>query len=183
MSSDPNVDQLRRQAQEALRRLRGLCGGEDVDAAKRLVEGLRDVREYALMMGELAEVVSRRDPKDARNRRLYGQYLIETGKATATCCARSRNACQKDHAEFVEVTGPLGRAYKQIFLDAGDKTSDGPREALKRAIAAYRKPYEDNPANTWHGVNLVALLARARRLGLRLAPRCSRCRQEGHSSA
>jgi hypothetical protein len=59
--------------------------------------------------------------------------------------------------------------YKQIFFDAGDKTSVGAREALKQAIAAYRKPYEASHANTWHGVNLVALVARARRLGLRVA--------------
>src|SRR5262249_21990548 len=56
-----------------------------------------------------------------------------------------------------------------IFFDAGDKTSAGAREALKLAIAAYRKPFEESSANTWHGVNLVALLTRARRLGLRVA--------------
>ena len=50
--------------------------------AKKTVEALRNQRDYELM-GELAEVVSRRDPKDAKNRRLYAQYLIETGKATA----------------------------------------------------------------------------------------------------
>jgi tetratricopeptide (TPR) repeat protein len=171
MSNDPNVDQLRQQAQEALRRLRGLCADEDVDAAKRLVLELRDVREYALM-GQLAEVVSRRDPKDARNRRLYGQYLIETGKATAAIDMLRPLAQRlpRDHAEFVETTGLLGRGYKQIFFDAGDKTSDGAHKALKQAIAVYRKSYEHNPANTWHGVNLVALLTRARRLGMRLAP-------------
>jgi hypothetical protein len=47
-------------------------------------------------------------------------------------------------------------------------TTAGAREALKQAIAAYRGPFEAN-GSTWHGVNLVALLHRARRLGIRLA--------------
>ena len=129
MSSDPDVDLLRQQAQEALRRLRGLCSDKDVDAAKRLVQELRDLREYALM-GQLAEAISRRHPKDATNRRLYGQYLIETGKATAAIDMLRPLAQRlpKDHAEFAEATGLLGRAYKQIFFDAGDKTSDGARK-------------------------------------------------------
>jgi tetratricopeptide (TPR) repeat protein len=170
MSNAPNVDLQRQRAQEALRQLRGLCSDDDVDAAKRLVLELRDVREYTLM-GQLAEAVSRHHPKDAKNRRLYGQYLIETGKATAAIDMLRPLAQRlpKDHAEFAEASGLLGRAYKQIFFDAGDKTSDSAREALKQAIAAYRKPYEQDPANTWHGVNLVALVTRARRLGLRFA--------------
>ena len=98
-------------------------------------------------MGQLAEAISRRHPKDATNRRLYGQYLIETGNATAAIDMLRPLAQRlpKDHAEFAEATGLLGRAYKQIFFDAGDKTSDGAREALKQAIAAYRKPYEEIP--------------------------------------
>ena len=123
-------------------------------------------------MGRLAEAVSRRDPKDPKNRRLYAQYLIETGNATAAVDVLQPLARRlaKDHPEFAEATGLLGRAYKQMFFDAGDKTSPGAREALKQAIAAYRKPFEENRANTWHGVNLLALLTRARRLGLRVAP-------------
>ena len=124
-------------------------------------------------MGQLAEAVSRHDPKDAKNRRLYAQYLIETGKATAAVDLLGRwlQRLPKNHPEFAEATGLLGRAYKQIFFDAGDKTSPGAREALKQAIAAYRGPYEQDPrTNTWHGVNLLALLTRARRLGLRIAP-------------
>ena len=112
-------------------------------------------------MGQLAEAVSRRDPKDPKNRRLYAQYLIDTGKATAAVDLLTRLADRlpKNHPELAEATGLLGRAYKQIFFDAGDKTSSGAREALKQAIAAYRGPYEQDPrTNTWHGVNLLALL-------------------------
>ena len=55
---------------------------EELLEAKRLVGQLRDCSEFELMAG-LAEAISRRDPKDARNRRLYAQALIEAGKATA----------------------------------------------------------------------------------------------------
>jgi hypothetical protein len=44
-----------------------------------LVEPLRNIRDYELM-GRLAEAISRRDPNDARIRRLYAQCLIDTGK-------------------------------------------------------------------------------------------------------
>ena len=151
-----------------LKRLNGLC--DDVSVAKRLVDKLRDVREYEAM-GQLAEAISRHDPADARNRRLYAQYLIDTGKATAAIdmLRPLTRRLAKDHREFAEASGLLGRAHKQIFLDAAIKTDKPARDALKQAINAYRKPFDQNPANTWHGVNLVALLTRARRLGLRFA--------------
>ena len=166
------LDRLRQRADDALGKLRGLDTERGVEDAKGLVEKLRNAREYE-RMGRLAEAVSRQDPKDPKNRRLYAQYLIDTGKATAAVDVLRPLAHRlaKSHPEFAEATGLLGRAYKQVFFDAGDKTSVGARDALKQAIAAYRKPFEDNPtANTWHGVNLVALLTRARRLGLRVAP-------------
>ena len=170
MSAEPTVDELRERAKDALQRLRGLGSVEDLAGAKRLVEALRNVRDYETM-GQVAEAVSRRDPKDAKNRRLYAQYLIDTGKATAAIDLLRPLAQRlpKTDPEAAEATGLLGRAYKQIFFDAGDKTSAGAREALKQAIVAYRKPFEEDAANTWHGVNLVALLTRARGLGLRLA--------------
>jgi hypothetical protein len=75
-------DELLAKAEETLKRVAGICEDEDLAEAKYLVEALRDEALYE-KMGALAEAVSRRDPKDARNRRLYGQYLINTGKATA----------------------------------------------------------------------------------------------------
>ena len=165
-------DELLAKAQEALKRLAGICEDEDLAEAKDLVEALRDEALYE-KMGALAEAVSRRDPKDARNRRLYGQYLINTGKATAAIDLLTPLAQRlpKDDPEFAEAMGLIGRANKQIFFDAGDKADPSARAALEQAIAAYRIPFEESPQkNTWHGVNLVALLNRARRLGLQIAP-------------
>ena len=168
MSAATDLDRLRGRAQDALKKLAGVTG-EDLAVAKGLVEELRNAREYE-RMGQLAEAVSRHDPDDPRNRRLYAQYLIDTGHATVAIdvlrvLARRLPA---DHPERVEAAGLLGRAYKQIFFDAGDKSTAPSRDALKAAIAAYRAPYDSNAANTWHGINLLALLTRARRLGVRI---------------
>jgi hypothetical protein len=119
-------------------------------------------------MGQLAEAVSRRDPKDATNRRLYAQYLIDTGKATAAIDLLQTLArrLEQDDPEWAEACGLLGRAWKQIYFDAGDRSDAVARDALKKAIAAYREPFEAL-GNPWHGVNLVALLERARGIGMR----------------
>src|SRR5262245_32479539 len=124
-------------------------------------------------MGQLAEPVRRRDPNDTKNRRLYAQYLINTGKATAAVDLLTplKERLLKGDPEFAETMGLIGRAYKQIFFDAFDKSQPSTLEALARSIAAYRVPFEDAPnENSWHGVNLLAVLTRARRLGVRVAP-------------
>ena len=165
-------EELLAKAEATLKRVAGICEDEDLAEAKYLVEALRDEALYE-KMGALAEAVSRRDPKDARNRRLYGQYLINTGKATAAIDLLTSLAgrLQKGDPEFAEAMGLLGRANKQIFFDASDKVDPSARAALEQAIAAYRIPFEESPQkNTWHGVNLVALLNRTRRLGLQIAP-------------
>jgi len=163
----PDVDQLRAKANDALKALACVDAGGVVETAKALVGQLRGVREYELM-GRLAEAVSRQDPKDATNRRLYAQYFIETGKVTAAIdVLRPLTRLAKQHPEYIEAAGLLGRAYKQIFFDAGDKTTSAAREALKQAINAYQGCFKDS-GSTWHGVNLLALLYRARTLGIRL---------------
>lgn len=167
MADTALVDQLRLAARAALEQLQGRASDAELQAAKPLVEQLRNQRDYELM-GQLAEAVSRRDPKDATNRRLYAQYLIDTGKATAAIellQPLARRLAQ-DHPEWAEATGLLGRAWKQIYFDAGDKSDAVARDALKKAIAAYRAPFAAS-GNPWHGVNLVALLERARGIGLR----------------
>jgi lysozyme family protein len=164
-------DASRSEARITLQRLRSVDAARHLPAAKRLVEELRNFRELELM-GELAEAVSRLDGKDARNRRLYGQYLIETGKATAAIDVLQPlvKRLRPQDPEYAEAAGLLGRANKQIFFDAADRSSASAQLALKNAVAAYRKPYDLDSANTWHGVNLLALLYNCKRLGLRVAP-------------
>jgi hypothetical protein len=159
-------------AQEMLNRLAAICGDKDLAEAKDLVGALRDEALYETM-GALAEAVSRRDPNDARNRRLYAQYLVNTGKATAAIDMLTVLAqhLPKNDPEFAEAMGLIGHANKQIFVDAGDKADPSAHAALEHAVAAYRIPFEESPQrNTWHGVNLLALLHRARRLGLQITP-------------
>src|SRR5262245_29560706 len=99
--------------------------------------------------------------------------MINTGKATAAIYLLTflKESLAKDDPEFAETMGLIGRANKQIFFDAGDKAQTSAQEALARSVAAYRVPFEMAPnLNAWHGVNLVAVLTRARRLGLRVAP-------------
>lgn len=171
MTAPDPLDALRQQARRSLTALAGLCREADIAEAKGLVEALRNQRDYELM-GQLVEAVSRHDPKDARNRRLYAQYLIDTGKVTAAVDLLQPliRRLPEDDPEAGEAIGLLGRAYKQLFIDAGDKSSPSARDALKRAIEAYRGPYARDPRSTWHGVNLLALLVRARGFGMRVAP-------------
>ncbi len=172
MSGTVLQDALRSRSEAALARLRGMAADADVDAARGLLVELRDARLYT-PLAQLAEALCRRLPADARCRRFYAQALIEQGCASAAIDMLKPLVARlpRSDPEQAEAAGLLGRAHKQIFYDSADKTSATAREALKQAIGAYRKPFEDDPAvHTWHGVNLVALLTRARRLGLRVAP-------------
>ncbi|RCV86937.1 trypsin-like peptidase domain-containing protein [Billgrantia montanilacus] len=163
---------LRNRAEDLLGRLRGLADREAVKVGRQLVDELRRQRDFATVE-QLAEVISRQAPADTSSRLLYAQSLIETGHVTAAIDVLQAltQRLHPDDPEWTQARGLSGRAYKQIFADAGDKTCVAAITALKQAIAAYREPYEQSPAgNAWHGVNLAALLRRARQIGLRAAP-------------
>jgi hypothetical protein len=78
-------EELRAKAHAAFKCLAGICEDEDLANATDLVEALRNGALYQ-EMGKLAEAVSRHDPKDPRNRRLYGQYLINTRRQPRSIC-------------------------------------------------------------------------------------------------
>lgn len=146
--------------------------GESSRTAAALLDRLRARRQFALL-AELADRVARRAPQDAHVRRLQAQALIETGQPSAAIDviqavlrkveARSR--------EWAELNGLLGRAFKQIFIDARKALDATDLAALQNAVRAYRKPREADPSNTWHAINLVAVAACAERMHLRRVPR------------
>ena len=162
---------MQHRAEVALSLLYGMCDDEDVAAAKPLVEALRNARDYPRML-QLAEAVRRVAPGDQRNRRLLAQALIESGLATVAIdlLQALTGSLPVGHPERAEAQGLLGRAWKQIFFDATDKSAPAVQSALAAAIDAYREPYQRDEQQTWHGVNLLALVHRARRMGLAIAP-------------
>jgi len=163
-------DPLALRADAALQVLRGLCEPADVAQARTLLKPLRDVRDHTRLL-HLAEAVLRHDPRDASTRCLQAQAVIESGLATVavTLLQALLADLPDDPARRAEATGLLGRAWKQVFFDAADKSAGPAREALAAAVAAYRGTYEADRNCTWHGVNLLALLRRARLLGVAVA--------------
>ncbi|MFN0097482.1 MAG: trypsin-like peptidase domain-containing protein [Gemmatimonadaceae bacterium] len=135
------------------------------DAVRKLLHGLRRERQFDLL-ASLAERAARLSPREPELRRLQAQALIEVGQAGAAL--DTLNAALRDlptiHPEYLELTGLVGRAYKQMFVDAADHRDEAVRRLLEDAIAAYRAQWEQPLRPYWHGVNYLAL----RRLAARL---------------
>lgn len=132
-----------------------------------LLVALRNKREWAGLRG-LAEALLRIDPAPPEVWRLYGQALIEDGALVPAACVLDRLASSlpKEHPEYGEAWGLLGRVHKQRFAELTGATAELRRQALGDAIAAYEVPYRVDPGqHSWHGVNLLATVARARREG------------------
>jgi hypothetical protein len=72
----------------------------------------------------------------------------------------ARGGSSRDRSE---VTGLLGRALKQRFVQAVKAGGEGEDE-LRAAVGSYIEVYALDPS--WHGANIVALAARAERDGL-----------------
>ncbi|MBB6091188.1 hypothetical protein HNQ60_000034 [Povalibacter uvarum] len=158
---------LRERGSRVLASLRSPGDAVSFATARDLVLRLMSARDYEFA-SLLLEAIARRDPQDATTRRRYAQCLIETGRVMAAIDILSSlvHRLSPDHPESLEVPGLQGRAHKQIFLDAADPTSEVAQEGLRHAIAAYAVAYARSPEHVWHGVNLVALLDRAQRLGV-----------------
>lgn len=164
---DPRVE-LRHRAEDILSRLSGLPDKMTLEQGRALVKELRSTRDFATLI-KVAEAVVRQAPKDSTTRKYYAQALIETGHAVVAVDVLRH--LLTDRKESTEAYGLIGRANKQIFLDAGDKSSPAARDALRHALAAYRAPFDESHGkSSWHGVNLLAVLIAARRIGLRYEP-------------
>src|SRR5688572_18165511 len=162
------ADQVLPEARALLEKIRVADEIDDMAALTSLLNELRDLREYPMLM-DLAELAGRIEPGHARSRRLYVQALIETGRATVALdvLAALRARLKEEDPEMLEVLGLLGRAHKQVYMDARVRGEAYAQRALAEAISAYRSGYEKNRnRNTYHGVNLLAMVAHCRRVGL-----------------
>ena len=114
-------------------------------------------------------------------RRQLAQALIENGEITRAIehlkelqheLEERRSDVAEDPAmiggveyELGETLGLIGRAYKQLYVDAGPRSSEPRLEDLTRSLDHYGRAYRERLGDyLWHGVNHVALLTRSERV-------------------
>ncbi len=142
----------------------------DLAATIDLLEALRAYRHFEAL-SILADALMRMGREEPIVSRLYAQGLIDQGLPIA---AREllRGLIRRtagNPEEHSEAQGLMGRVNKQIYVDAHGRPSDQARQALRQAIASYKEVYEkDPPRRLWQGVNLIALMQRARTDGIAL---------------
>jgi Trypsin-like peptidase domain/MAP3K TRAFs-binding domain len=133
--------------------------------AKRLLQNLRRKRRLNLMTS-LADAMVQSGLRSPQVRRQYAQALIDQGALGAgeILLQSIIRDSQGVIGEELEARGLTGRIYKQLYINNNDPTSARNRTHLARALNEYLHVYQLNPYEyLWHGINVVALSARARR--------------------
>lgn len=140
-------------------------------SAKRLMQSLRRKRRFHLMT-LLAEALLQSGLRTPQVRRQYAQALIDQGVLAAGEMVL-QTIIQDPmgiKGEELEARGLTGRIYKQLYVNNHDPNSPRNRAHLERALKEYLYVYRLGPQqNLWHGINVVALTARAQRDQLPLA--------------
>ncbi len=144
------------------------------DLVKSLVNSLKKARAFDVL-AKLCDRLIVTGHDEPIVHRLYAQALVELGHIIAAIHIledlKRRDLPEKD---LKEVLGQLGRANKQLYVNhvrtAGGDPEDIKRFSryLRKAIGWYQAGYEPGRAldTAWHGVNLVAMLRRARADGV-----------------
>ena len=129
---------------------------------KWLLSLLRRSRLF-VQMTQLADALIGAGANAPQIKRQYAQALIDQGHLSAAEAVLQTIKHDPDASpgEKFEARGLIGRIYKQRYLDYA--ASPISQTLLVRAINEYGSVYKLDPQNVWHGINLVALIARARR--------------------
>ena len=120
-------------------------------------------------MQRVADALILSGSSEAQVYRQYVQSLLDQGDLSAPLAVLKQMLGDPglDPRESIEARGLQGRAYKQLYLASVSAAADRRRQVMKRAIDAYGQCYRERPdEHLWHGINLVALLARAERDGI-----------------
>jgi S1-C subfamily serine protease len=133
--------------------------------SKVILNLLRRKRRFDLME-IVADAMIRAGQTSAQIRRQYAQCLIDQGKLSAAGAVLDMiiSDPKAPGTERAEAQGLKGRIYKQLYVSSHDSSNPRQHLNLKLAVEQYFNVYRTDPkAYLWHGINSVALIARAAR--------------------
>jgi len=134
-----------------------------LNPAKKLLSTLRR-RRFFEQMERLADAFIQTGAGSHTVRRLYVQALLDQGNFTAALQVIERLIADTegtDSAENAEAKGLMGRAYKQLYVNATAPAVKRNQKWLDEAATAYYGPYRLEPKSyAWHGINVVAVAYR-----------------------
>jgi hypothetical protein len=135
--------------------------------AKQLLAKLRRKQRFGAMAA-ISESLVQSGVSTPTVQRQYAQALIDQGLLTpAESMLRSIVQDPNASAEEFEARGLIGRIYKQLYVNRNDPKSPANQQSLERALNEYLYVYRIDPKeHLWHGINVVALAARAQRDGI-----------------
>jgi hypothetical protein len=143
-----------------------------LNPAKKLLSTLRK-RRFFEQMERLSDAFIQTGADSNTVRRLYVQALLDQGHFTAALLVLERLIAAtegKDPVENAEAKGLMGRAYKQLYVNAIAPTVNRNQQWLDQAAMAYYGPYKLEPKSyAWHGINVVAVAHRSVRDNVPLA--------------
>lgn len=135
-------------------------------SAVRILRALRRKRQFAAI-ALLSEAIVQSGGRTPDIAPYYAQALIDQGMLTTaeSVLRELRTDSRVSPAEQAEIRGLLGRVHKQLYVNtAAVSPITRKRELLIGSVEEYMEMYSFNPEkHTWHGINVVALLARAER--------------------
>jgi V8-like Glu-specific endopeptidase len=163
------VEELKAAAKSMTDRLVRERGDNTAGAAKKLIEDLRNQRQFEPLV-EVATTYNANAPYDADIAIWLAQGLIELGKvedARILLVDIAAKALATPPRAYIEAKGLLGRSWKQTFFDAPDKSSAHAKEAISNSLTEYKACYDAEPGGSaWAAGNLLALSDFARRHGI-----------------
>lgn len=151
--------------EEYVRHLRSSEAQVSREEATAVLGVLRAARRYTEIHA-VADALLGHGVEDALVRRQLAQALVDRDNpAVALLVYRGilEDPATSEH-ERAEALGGMGRCHKQLFVL--DRVAARRAAHLPLALTAYRRAWESDPSRFWHGINVVALLARASREGL-----------------
>jgi hypothetical protein len=152
------------------------------DKARSILGALRR-KGYSDLVESVAEAMIQSGQAHPTLQRYYALALTDNGSITAAVgflktllTDTAPGGALENSSDHAQSLGLIGGAYKKAYVDAVNPVMPGTpqrrmrarvhQRKLHAAIDAYSAVYREHPAETWHGINAVACLCRARRDGL-----------------